>query len=169
MGLRWAITAKVILTVVTLQLVNAANGYKLNVDTSPEKEMKNMTCESYCGHCGCAGTFFAQENKCVCACDNHDPDFLGKLRETNNQVGLSYAVEIQGSDGRPPNGKHIRVPRQASTRIPWRHRSTPRRLRSRSTTRRRLRRTRSTTTAATTAEPTTTTTTPRPLKLLFVY
>ncbi|XP_055630428.1 T-cell immunoglobulin and mucin domain-containing protein 2-like isoform X2 [Toxorhynchites rutilus septentrionalis] len=158
MGLRWAITAKVILTVVTLQLVNAANGYKLNVDTSPEKEMKNMTCESYCGHCGCAGTFFAQENKCVCACDNHaEPDCIAEIQEKKDTFGLDYTFMVRSSlPGQPPVQKaHIRVARQSRPRArtrPTRTRRTrrPRRNRARNST--------TTATTTTTTEATTTTT-----------
>ncbi|KAL1380681.1 hypothetical protein pipiens_014012 [Culex pipiens pipiens] len=93
--------------------------YKLELDDAVKNDMRNLTCESYCTHCNCTGTFLEQDNKCVCSCDDQtptDPTCLAEIEGIRDLIGLNYAIE----DAEPTSangGKEIAWPQAASITI----------------------------------------------------
>lgn len=121
--------ARVVLTAVFIAIcwVGSVSCYKLELDDAVKNDMRNLTCESYCTHCNCAGTFLEQENKCICSCDEHsppDPSCLAEIEEMRHLIGLDYAIEVQLVTAAEKHDlePHVRVSRQTNSRRRTRNR-----------------------------------------------
>ncbi|XP_038117108.1 uncharacterized protein LOC119769246 [Culex quinquefasciatus] len=118
---RCPVTRAALTAIVIVCWASLTSCYKLELEDAVKNDMRNLTCESYCTHCNCSGTFLEQENKCVCSCDDQtptDPTCLAEIEGMRDLIGLNYAIEVRPE---APE-QHVRVSRQTNSRRRTRNR-----------------------------------------------